>query len=73
MAMETALSSVVALRLNCGIRESTGTMITRTANIRNVDVEAEASDIFSVVVALAPVIGFPILNTERRIVSRIEP
>jgi hypothetical protein len=72
MAIENAHRSNVALKLNVGVRESTGGMLVRSIRLGNVMMAADADKIMSVVGALAPVLVFPLYRVERTEVTVLE-
>ena len=72
MAMEHTHRSSVSLRLNAGIRESTGAMIVRSCSLGRVVPGADAARIMSVAGALVPVLEHPLFRVERTEVTILE-
>ena len=72
MAIESHFSSTVVLRVNAGVNPSNGSMRIRTISLRDVNPVVAPTGVMQVVTALAPVLGFPVLNVERRVIARIE-
>ena len=72
MATESTHRSSVALRLNVGTREDTGSMIVRSCSLGRVVNGADASRIMSVVGALVPVLEHPLFRVERTEVTVLE-
>ena len=72
MAIESALSSRINLKLNAGTRQSTGTMIVRTIQLGKVNSMADAEKVMSVIGALAPVLSVPVFRIERQEITVLE-
>ena len=72
MAIENAYSSKVTLKLNAGIRESSGGMIVKSISIGRIMHGAEVNKIMSVVGALAPVLLHPLFRVERQETTILE-
>ena len=72
MAMENAHRSSVSLKLNAGIRESTGGMIVRSCSLGRVVYGADVNKVMNVVGALAPVLEHPLFRVERTQVTILE-
>ena len=70
--METLHRSAVALRLNIGTSPVTGGMLTRSVSLPNVVQSATAAKILLVVGALVSILIYPLVRTERTIVTRLE-
>ena len=72
MAIESPYKSSVNLRLNAGIKQSTGGMIVKSMSLGKVMAGANAGKIMSVLGALVPVLEFPLYRVERVETSIIE-
>jgi hypothetical protein len=65
MAIESAYSSAVNLRLNAGIRPGGGTMLTKTTSLGRVMYGADKDAIWAVVTALVPCLAHPLYRCQR--------
>jgi len=72
MAIESALSSSIRVRLNAGTRAGTGTMIVRTVQLGRMVAEAPADKVMSCVGALASILQHPLFRVERHEASILE-
>ena len=72
MAVENAHKSSVSLKLNAGVRESTGGTIVKNCSLGKVAHGADTGKVMSVVGALAPVLEHPLLRVERTEVTILE-
>ena len=72
MAIESALSSRINLKLNAGVRQGTGGMIVRTMSLGKVVSQADAAKVMSVIGALVPVLSVPLFRIERQEVTVLE-
>ena len=72
MALEHVREISVALRVQTGVSEITGRSQTRTITLRNIADGLPTAALWQVVVALVPVVGYPLMTTERRVISRVE-
>ena len=72
MAIENAHRSSVSLKLNTGVKESTGGMIVKSCSLGKVIRDADAGKIMSVVGALVPVLEHPLFRVERTEVTILE-
>ena len=72
VAIENAHSSAVTLKVNAGVRQSTGGMIVKSVSLGKIMSGANKDKIMSVVGALLPVLEHPMFRVERRITTIIE-
>ena len=72
MAIENAHSSKVTLKLNAGVRASTGGMIVKSISIGKITHGADVNKIMNVVGALAPVLLHPMFRVERQETTILE-
>ena len=73
MPIVKMIRSSMALRLNVGNRESNGTMIVRSVNLNGILPDSAPEKLWEIVVALAPLLAFPVYRFEQTIVNQFEP
>ena len=72
MAIESALSSAITMKLNAGVRQGSGSMIVRTVALGKVMHGAEGAKVMNCVGALLPVLAHPLFRVERRETTVLE-
>jgi len=72
LAIESVVTATVNLQLNAGVNQTTGRTISRTITAGRLDFGADGAKIMAVVGTMMPLLKYPIMRIQRRVVTQLE-